>query len=202
MAESRGPNPGLIVSRFLFLLGLAVWLGGLAFVAVGAPAMFKVSRLLGPQMVGAAMGSFSVVTYICAALMLLGWVGDRFLGGGRTRDKAWTSQGICIGAMIVIAAYLGTSVMPQMVALQPTVVAQSQRTLAGSSTPVTNATADAIVKARFDKAHKDYRQMTSIVVFLGLGALLAFCVRVSRPPLPGNSEKLLREGSIFMKSSI
>lgn len=200
MAESRGPNVGLIVSRFLFLLGLAVWLGGLAFVAVGAPAMFKVNRLLGPQMVGAAMGSFTSVTYICAVLLLIGWLGDRFLGGGRSRDKAWTAQGVCIGAMIVIAAYLGNSVMPEMVALQPTVVAQSQRALAGTSTPVSNSTADAIAKARFDKAHKDYRQMTSFLVLLGLGNLFFFCVRISRPASGGGT--LLREGSIFMKSSI
>jgi hypothetical protein len=220
MTKSSSPNIGLVISRFLFLLGLAVWLGGLAFVAVGAPAMFKVSKFFGPQMVGAAMGSFTIVTYICAVLLLIGWGAERSLTRANN-DKAWQAQGICIGIMIAVAGYLGAAVMPEMVALQPKVVAANK--LAQQPTAITGRPAAAsapaalaaaaqqkavaliemkAAKVRVDKAHKTYRSATSLVVLLGLTTLFLFCLRISRiQPLP-NGEVPLREGSIFTTGSI
>jgi len=159
--------------RFLFLLGLSVWLGGLAFIAVGAPAMFKVNRALGPQLVGAAMGAFTPVTYVCAALMLVGWLAELRNNPSARAVLLCRAQGVCIAAMLIIAVYAGRVVMPDLTAMQPQVVQIAARN--------PNAkVADNPIRARFDKAHKQYRSLTSLVVLLGLTTLGIFCARVSR----------------------
>jgi len=167
----NSPSNGFF--RFLFLLGLCVWLGGLAFVAIGAPAMFGVSRALGPQMVGAAMGAFTPVTYVCAALLIIGWLAERRNNKSARGVMLCRIQGVCIVAMLMLAVYAGRVVMPNMTAMQPQVV---QIAAQNPNAKV----ADNPLRARFDKAHKAYRSVTSLVVLLGLTTLGIFCARVSR----------------------
>ncbi|HEX8549970.1 MAG TPA: DUF4149 domain-containing protein [Abditibacteriaceae bacterium] len=160
------------VARFAFLLGLVVWLGGLFFTAIGAPAMFKVSRELGPQMVGAALGRFTPISYICALLCLGGWLFDRtdFAHPAKSRAASgqWRLQGVCLAVMLVCAVYAGRAIMPEMQNMQPAVVASAA---AGEN----NAT-----RAQFDVLHKKYRAVTSTVVLLGLLSLGLFCARTAR----------------------
>jgi hypothetical protein len=190
--ESRGLLGFL---RFLFLLGIVVWLGGLAFVAVGAPAMFKVNRSLGPQMVGAALAAFTPVTYVCAVLMLLGWLGEGLRHGEihRAIRKSWLAQGACIFVMLLCAVYAGKIIMPQMVSLQPTVVAAASamqnrgdggtQSATASSTSARRLQDAQQVRVRFDVLHKKYRSVTSTIVLFGLASLALFAVRISRAPL-------------------
>ena len=195
--QSRGP---LAASRFLFLLGLAVWLGGLAFVAVGAPAMFRVNRILGPQMVGAGLSSFTPVTYICAFLMLLGWLGEGLRRGEIQPGarKLWVGQGVLTVLMLALALYVGRTLMPQMNSLQPQVVAATMRAADSKLRPEATPQ-EAAVRARFDGFHKRYRSVTSSVVLLGLATLLLFSVRISRSPWNSETESAVgAEDSLFV----
>jgi uncharacterized membrane protein len=155
------------IARFFSLLGLVIWLGGLFFVAIGAPAMFRVSREIGPQMVGAALGAFTPVTYVCAVLALGGWLFDR-TDKTYPAAKLWRLQGVCLAAMLVVAFYAGTAVMPEMQRLQPAVVASA----AAGRTDET--------RANFDTLHKRYRAVTSTIVLLGLLSLGCFAARSAR----------------------
>lgn len=167
MPRRNGSNGWLGFTRFLTLLALVVWVGGLAFLGpIAAPAIFKVSRPLGPIMVGAMLQRFTPVTYICGLLLLLGWLAEVKLPRPGRAGVLWWFQGACSVLMLVIALYLGQTLMPRINALQPQVVAQAAPPPAG-------------VKAEFDAAHKGYTSMTRVVVYLGLGALLALSLRTA-----------------------
>jgi|GEM_PF-5795910 len=106
--------------RFLVLVGLAFWIGGLVFLgAVAAPLTFKIARahhsgILAPQMVGAMVTRFNIVTYVCGALLLMGWLGENLSQGvsAGLRRKLWGVQGLCSGLMLLIALYAGLVMMP------------------------------------------------------------------------------------------
>jgi len=175
----RKINSWLGATRFLTLLALVVWVGGLAFLGMAAaPAIFKVNRPLGPVMVGAMLQRFTPVMYVCGVLLLLGWLAEaKFARQGRT-GVLWWVQGICSMLMLLIAIYLGQSLMPRIVALQPQAVASSNH---AGEWPTPQA------KAEFDEAHKGYTNMTKVVVYLGLGALLALSLRTT-VSTPGREE--------------
>ena len=171
-------------ARFLTLLGLAVWLGGLAFMgAVAAPAIFGVSRALGPQAVGAMLARFTPMMYGCGALMLLGWALERLRRGEihSGNERLWWAQGIGTLAMLIITLYLGRAVTPEINATQPLRSPVAARTQ--GAPPRTTATAPQAkaLKARFDVAHKRYTQLTKVTVLLGMATLLLLCLRLSVP---------------------
>jgi hypothetical protein len=173
-------------ARFLTLLGLAVWLGGLAFVGVAAPAVFELNRALGPQAVGAMLARFTPMMYGCGALMLLGWALERLRRGEihSANERLWWAQGIGTAAMLIITLYLGRAVMPEINATQPPRSSVAARTQAAP--PRTNAPTPTAktLKARFDAAHERYTQLTKVTVLLGMATLLLLCLRLS-VPYPG-----------------
>ncbi len=197
----------LATARFLTLLGLAVWLGGLAFVGVAAPAVFALNRALGPQAVGAMLARFTPIMYGCGALMLLGWALERLRRGEIHSGNArlWQAQGIGTLAMLAITLYLGRAVMPEINATQPLRASTTTRTQAAP--PRTNAPAPAAktLKARFDAAHKRYTQLTKLVVLLGAATLLLLCLRLSvaRPwdESSGHPASAAQEG-IFVSANL
>jgi uncharacterized membrane protein len=171
MPRRNGISYWLGLTRFLTLLALVMWVGGLAFLGpIAAPAVFKVNRPLGPIMVGAMLQRFTPITYVCGVLLLLGWLAEIKLPRPGRTGLLWWLQGACSVLMLLIALYLGQSLMPRIVALQPQAVAARS----GESTWSTPQ-----AKAEFDTAHKGYTDMTSIVAYLGLGALLAFSLRTT-----------------------
>jgi hypothetical protein len=187
----------LATTRTLFLLGLGIWLGGLVCVASGAPSLVHASlkltgsKAIGFQMVGTLMGAFTPLTYICALLIAIGWLGERAAAASAGCRKSWTLQGVGIGIMIVIAAYCGRVVMPDMAAMQPQVLSafhpQPSAAVNSGAAPAApsqaTATPEALaVKVRFDKAHETFRTMTSLIVLLALINLIIFAVEVSRVP--------------------
>lgn len=172
LAPRRGKFALVIATRFLGLLGLGIWLGGLAFFgAMAAPAMFKISRAAGvgelaPQMVGVMLSRFNYVMYGCGVLLLLSWLIEPLCGA--VRDGAsrtlWWIQGACSIAMLAIAIYLGTVMMPQLTRLQSQVKP-------GATT--VNARPGSAAKARFDNLHGGYSGLAAVTIYLGFAALLA-----------------------------
>jgi uncharacterized membrane protein len=162
------------LTRFLTLLALVVWVGGLAFLGpIAAPAVFKVDRPQGPIMVGAMLQRFTPVMYLCGVVLLLGWLAEVKLPRAGRSGMLWWVQGTCSVLMLLIALYLGQALMPRLVALQPEAVAAAK---AGPNQPAWTSPG---AKAEFDAAHKGYTDMTKSVVYLGLGALLALSLRTA-----------------------
>jgi uncharacterized membrane protein len=185
---------GVAVCRFLTVLSLIVWLGGLAFLGpVAAPAIFKINRVLGPQMVGAMLGRFTPLIYVAAILLLAGWIAE----GQLTRPQGlarrlWWLQGGGSIVMLLLAVYLGIIVMPRIVALQPQIVAglNVSNTPPAASMTAPSALAshvNPVVKAEFDAAHKTYTTLTSVTVWIGLAVAFIFCLRTAL--VPNGSER-------------
>lgn len=160
------------VARFFSLLGIGVWLGGLGFVGVCAPAIFSVAkangvRSLGPQIIGAALAGFTPVTYVCALLALAGWVFDP-VRKGNGGHGLWRLQGSCLGVMLAMAIYTGAFVMPQIQRIQPAVIVAKA---AGQTNETTR---------KFGKLHGLYGGATLFIVALGLLSLGSFAARSAR----------------------
>jgi uncharacterized membrane protein len=182
-AKPRPKYFGLTLARFFALLSLSLWLGGLFFFgALAAPAMFKISRAnqvgeLAPQMVSLMLGRFGFITYACGALLLLSWIGEKLLGGVRNgrSQTLWWVQGACSAAMLGIAIYLGTVLMPQIQKMQPQILASVPAASAQStlkSNPISAQT-----KTRFDALHQGYSGWAMVTVYLGLATLLSIAWR-------------------------
>lgn len=175
----------IAASRFLVLIGLAFWLGGLVFLgAVAAPLLFQFCRahhiaVLAPQIVGAMVTRFNIVTYVCGVLIVLGWLGESGLRAGR---KLWWTQGICSMLMLLIALYSGLVLMPRLNTLQaqllPKLVRAGVTTFSAveeSAVPLNSQ--DAALKATFDAVHQNYQQIAMLAWWLGILTLLALAVR-------------------------
>jgi putative copper export protein len=174
----------LSVARLLTVLGAGIWIGGLAFFgAVAAPIIARVDRSLLFVLVAPMLSRFSVVTYVCGGLMLLGWLMERYIARGVPRRSlpVWWAQGAFTVAMLALALYLGQVLMPQ--------IKELQRDLRKPST-IIGLLEDRLLKKRggaavesrtdFDLAHNRYSQMSQVTVYLGLATLFLFCWRVSR----------------------
>ena len=169
-------------ARFVTLLALSIWLGGILFLgAVAAPAAFKINRALGPQLVGAMLLRFNPITVVCGVLMLLGW----FFEGrpesaqssakrGRLSRRLWKVQGACSGAMLALTLFLSLVMMPRIVQLQPAVVPAVASSTSRTLTPVAPA------KAEFDRLHSRYTQLTLLCWWLGIGTLGCLSWRSAR----------------------
>ena len=167
------------VARALALLGIGVWVGGMAFFgAVTAPLMFRAARAsaapeLAPILVGQMLSRFTAITYICGALMLLGW----FLDGALTRDRRplWWAQGALTAICVGFAITLGSVILPRTVAQQDDIVPLFVKDAQGQPlTPNEKAR-----RAAFDVGHEDYQKLGSINVYL-LIALLGLVVARTR----------------------
>jgi hypothetical protein len=121
-------------------------------------------------MVGAILRSFTPVMYVCGLLLIFGWLAEWKLPRPGRTGFLWWAQGISSMVMLLIALYLGQALMPRLVALQSQAVVTGVKEATWPSPQV---------KAEFDAAHKGYSGMTKIVVFLGLGALLALSLRTT-----------------------
>ena len=152
------------------------------FGAVTAPLMFRAARAsaapeLAPILVGQMLGRFTFITYICAALMLLGWLLDGLL----TRDSRplWWAQGAVTTICLALAIYLGAVVLPRTVAQQDAIVPLFVKD--ARKQPLTPA--EQAQRKTFDVGHEDYQKLGSINVYL-LIALLGIIVARTRVPAP------------------
>ena len=167
------------LTRGVTLLSVGIWVGGMAFFgAVTAPLMFRAARAsaapeLAPILVGQMLGRFTFITYICGALMLLGWL----LDGLMTRDRRWLwwAQGAITTICVALAIYLGAVILPRTVAQQEAIVPLFVKDARGQTlTPTEQAQRKA-----FDVGHEAYQKLGSINVYL-LVALLGLIVARTR----------------------
>ena len=159
------------LARAVALLSIGIWIGGMTFFgAVTAPLMFRAARAsaapeLAPILVGQMLGRFTFVTYICGALMLLGWI----LDGWITRDRRWLwwAQGLVTMVCVALAITLGAGILPRTVAQQGAIVPLFVKD--ARHQPLTPA--EKAQRAAFDVGHEDYQKLGAINVYLLMGLL-------------------------------
>jgi hypothetical protein len=116
----------MLALRYAAVLALVVWIGGLiALGALAAPAAFEVlgargaeGRALAGSVVGETLRRFNLVTYVCAAVVLLSLM-VRGVLGPRPRRFA-----IRVGGLLLIvgaAVYASAVIAPQIVRAQQSI---------------------------------------------------------------------------------
>ena len=110
--------------RFLYMLALVVWLGGMVVLgAVVAPSTFQVLQLVEPEsgralagdVFGTSLARFAYVSYGAAAIMIVTLAAMAVLG---PRPRPFLVRGGLIAAMLGIALYSGVIVANQIAAVQ------------------------------------------------------------------------------------
>ncbi len=166
----------MFLVRFLHVLALAVWLGGMAVLgAVVAPSTFQVlqareavaGRVLAGAVFGTALDRFQFVAYACAAVVL---VTLGLMARVKTRGNGLAVRAAIAAALLAISLYAGLSVYPE--------VDRVQAAIGADVSPSTLEATDAR-RVRFDMLHE--RSTTLMQMNLvGTLALLAWCARDSR----------------------
>jgi hypothetical protein len=116
----------MLALRYAAVLALVVWVGGLVVLgALAAPAAFEVlsarsaeGRALAGSVVGETLRRFNLVTYACAAVVLLS-LAVRGVLGPRPRWFAIRVGGVLL--MTAAALYAGVVVAPEIVRAQQTI---------------------------------------------------------------------------------
>lgn len=184
------------IVRFLSLLSLAVWIGGLAMIGLAAPAIFKLNRLLGPRVVAAMLERFSPVSMVCGVVLMGCWLWEWRQSSTRSTTRSNRSlrvQGVCTLIMLLLGSYLALVAEPRIRTLQPPLqqtVLKSETVASSNGTSSVNAT-EVIVKAgqftspqaraEFRKLHGVYGGLTSLIVLLGVVVLAIIATRSSAP---------------------
>ena len=139
----------MLALRFVYVLALAVWLGGMAILgAVVAPTIFQTLQAADPESgralaglaFGAILARFHYLAYGCGILILVMLVVIALLG---PRPKHFAIRcGIVVG-MLLVAAYSGLVVLREIDAIQREVGTLPSRLPAGDGRRV-----------RFDELHQ------------------------------------------------
>ena len=167
----------MFVVRFLHLLALAVWLGGMAVLgAVVAPSTFQVlqareamaGRVLAGAVFGTALDRFQFVAYACAAVVLvtLGLMAG-LMARAKAREGGLAARAAIAAVMLAISLYAGLSVYPE--------VNRVQSAIGANVSPSTLAATDAR-RVRFDALHERSTTLMQINL-VGTLALLAWSAR-------------------------
>jgi hypothetical protein len=113
----------MLALRYAAVLALALWTGGLVVVgALAAPSIFEVlsargadGRVLAGAVVGDMLQRFSLLAYVCAAVVMVS-LAVRGILGPRPRRFAIRVAGLTI--MIAAAVYAGVVLAPRVAAAQ------------------------------------------------------------------------------------
>jgi len=152
--------------RFVYVLALAVWLGGMAILgAVVAPTIFQTMQAADPQsgraLAGLAFGEmlarFHYVAYGCGALLLVMLIVIAVLG---PRPKAFAVRCALITAMLLVAAYSGVAVLGEIDAIQKEVGTLPSRLPAADPRRI-----------RFDELHQLSTRLMMVNLLGGLALL-------------------------------
>ena len=154
------------ILRFLMLLALAVWLGGLAFFPVVAQTAFSV--LPSPRLAGLVvrnslvklhwMGFVSGVVFLASSLLY-----NRVMLG---RARAFGISHILVIAMLALTAISQFDIIPRM---------DSLRTSAGE---IASLAADNPIRLQFNSLHAWSTRVERTVLLLGLAVLYSTSRRV------------------------
>ena len=153
----------MLALRLVYVLALAVWLGGMAILgAVVAPTIFQTLQTADPEggralaglAFGAMLARFHYVAYGCGALLLVMLIIMALLG---PRPKAFAVRCGLVVAMLVVSVYTGRVVLGEIEAIQQEVGALPSRLPAGD-----------LRRIRFDELHQ---LSTRLMMVNLLGAL-------------------------------
>jgi uncharacterized membrane protein len=119
------------LSRWIELLGLGVWIGGMVALVLTAPIVFNTVKPV--EMAGAAMSQVfrrfnGGLVYVCIAMIAAGFLGKFFLDKRRDRSR-WFEGGL-ITVMILVGLYIGAVLGPRMEALRHTRIADPSNSAA------------------------------------------------------------------------
>ena len=123
-SEEDDYNHRMLGLRYLYVLALAVWLGGMVILgAVVAPTTFQVlqasapstGRELGGAVFGAALTRFHYVAYAAGGLLLVTLAAMRVLG---PRPAHVGVRAVIAALMLAVALYSGIVVLRQINAVQ------------------------------------------------------------------------------------
>ena len=154
----------MLALRLVYVLALAVWLGGMAILgAVVAPTIFQTLQSADPEsgraLAGLAFGEmlarFHYIAYGCGILLLVMLVIMAVLG---PRPKAFAVRCALVFAMLAVAVYSGVAVLGEIDAIQQEVGGLPSRLPAGDARRI-----------RFDELHQ---LSTRLMMVNLLGALV------------------------------
>ena len=151
--------------RFVHLLGLVVWIGGVVFFSfVTAPTLFgSLPRDLAGRAVSAIFPRYYLLGFIAGTLSLLSALVLGLRAGAWPR--ALVAELALLLLMLGLSLFAGQVVLPEAYALR--------LSLPGlEGTP-----AHAAVKAEFDRLHRRSVLLNGTVLILGLGAVALVSIR-------------------------
>jgi len=149
--------------RFLFLLSLIFWIGGLFFfAAIAGPSIFKtLDRSLAGEVVTSIFSRYYMLGYICggAAIVLtvLEWATTRSFP---TNTPAYAVRALLLVIMLALWGYAGAVLRPE---------AHNARTELKSLTPDTPAYE--VVSKRFSALHKRSVVINGTVFIFGIATV-------------------------------
>lgn len=149
--------------RYLYVLALALWLGGMALAAlVVAPTIFSVlqawngssGRVLAGDIFGAILARLYVVGSAAAVLMFVALTLQRVIG---PRPNAYGVRMGLIALMLALTAYAGLVIQPRIEALQQ-----------GTAATMAELPADDPTRTEFDSLHSLSTILMSLTMVGGL----------------------------------
>ena len=149
--------------RYLYILALALWLGGMSVAGlVVAPVTFGVleswnatmGRVLAGDVFGAVLARMNLVAYAAAILMCIVLTVQRLLG---PRPRSYGIRVALIVAMLALTLYSGMALAPRIDELQ-----------AGISGPMTALPVDDLRRVEFDRLHSLSTSLAMATIVGGL----------------------------------
>jgi hypothetical protein len=149
--------------RFLRLLSIVVWVGGIIFFAfVLAPIAFSVlpSQHLAGTVVGGSLRVLDIIGLICGAIFWLATVVP-FRSSPTAHKRRYGIQLLLSAVMLMATAYLHAGILPAM---------ERDRVQSGGDIEV--APKDNPAKMHFELLHKRSERLEGAILFMGLGLVL------------------------------
>lgn len=153
--------------RYLYVLALALWLGGMALAGfIAAPTIFGVlqnwnaatGRVLAGDVFGEILRRLYLVGYAAGALMFVALTLQRIVG---PRPKAYGVRAVLVALMIELTFYAGKFIQPRIEVLQSEV-----------GGPMIQLPSDDARRVEFDRLHSLSTTLMSLTMLGGLALLV------------------------------
>lgn len=151
--------------RFVHLLALAVWIGGIVFFSFfTAPALFSaLPRAMAGRVTAALFPRYYLMGGVCGVVALLTSLSQ--WPPAPPRDRRRLVEIVLLIVMLSMTLYAGLGILPETSSLRP-------RLRAGAASPGGDA-----AQRRFDVLHRRSVVVNGLVLLCGLGALATLAGR-------------------------
>src|SRR5438067_11107574 len=114
----------MVAVRYAALIALVVWLGGMIVLGlIVAPSTFRVlqahegaaGRVLAGALFGDVLRQFSILAYVCGAVILISLIVLKLLG---PPPRAFPLRAAIVALMLALAIYAGVPVSREIAAIQ------------------------------------------------------------------------------------